>query len=304
MSYSEFLPEAEFFDRLPLPADPGGDRTLVIGPISVRLEAIPQHLLTPFDDHFLGFVGSNGKEAGLSLMLRRANAPKFLDARGGLKRACLQRAVGDRIYLYGHTFAAWFARTGNQGMMALCRAGWPGLRVPLEIFLRVYCAWQAIERGGFLLHAASIVRDGRTYIFFGHSGAGKSTVSRLTGDSGFVLSDDITLVTREADAYQAHSVPFRAFDKGRVVSERRTYPVAGLYQLAQARRNRVERLPAARAVAAVLSCLPFVTDNLLPNDPAQMMALLQRALAEIPAFRLEFTRSADFWEPVLASSGR
>jgi hypothetical protein len=45
-----------------------------------------------------------------------------------------------------------------------------------------------------------------------------------------------------------------------------------------------------------------VTDRLLPRDPARVMALLTRVLETIPVFRLEFTRSADFWEPVLAST--
>ena len=301
MTSVDFQPGADFFDSLMPSADPGASRTLTIGPIAARLEEIPQHLLTPLDDHFLGFVDAEEQPRSLHLPVRRAGVARFLDPHLDIRRTCVQRADEDRIYLYGHYFAAWFERAGSQGMMALCRAGWMGLRVPLEIFLRVYCAWKAIERDGFLLHAASIVRDGRTYIFFGHSGAGKTTVSKFSRELGLILSDDITLVTHEAGGYRAHSVPFRAFEKSRVVAERRTYPVAGLFQLVQAKRNRVDRLPTARAVAAVLSCLPFVTEKLLPHDPPQMMALTKRILSEIPVFRLEFTRSAEFWKPVLVS---
>ena len=54
-------------------------------------------------------------------------------------------------------------------------------------------AWQAVRRGGFLIHGASIVRDGQAYIFFGKSAAGKSTLAAMSPE-GQVISDDLTLV--------------------------------------------------------------------------------------------------------------
>ncbi len=299
----EFMPGSDFFERLRTPSGPTAARTLVIGPIAARLEDIPAHLVRPLEDHFQGFIQSEQAPGELGLSVRRAGVPSFLDPHGDVRRTCVQRAEGGRVLVYGHHFGAWFERDGNTGGIALCRAGWAGLRVSLEIFLRVYSAWRAIGAGGFLLHAASIVRGGRAFVFFGHSGAGKSTLSRFSRDAGVVLSDDISLITREGVGYSAHSVPFRAFDKDRVVSERRSYPLAGMYQLVQARHNRVEPLTAARGVAAVLSCLPFVTERLLPIDPAQTIRMLEGVAREVPVFRLEFTRSAEFWEPVLASVG-
>jgi len=301
LSSADFQPGPEFFDQIPPSEDPSERRTLIIGPFMVHLEGISNHLLPALDDHFKGFVEKGLDGNGLRLPVRWAGIPHFLDPRGDWRRTCVQRAIDDRIFVYGHYFAAWFAPAGAAGMMVVCRAGWMGLRVPLEILLRVHCAWRAIESDGFLLHAASIVRDGRAFVFFGHSGAGKTTVSKLSRGSGFILSDDITLITREGNEHRAHSVPFRGPDRQRVIEERRTYPLAGLYHLVQAPRTRLERLPQARAVGAVLSCLPFVTERLLPREPVEMMSHLDRALRQIPVFRLEFTRSAEFWESVLAS---
>jgi hypothetical protein len=173
--------------------------------------------------------------------------------------------------------------------------------VPLEIFRRVCCAWRLAAVGGLLLHAAGIVRGGRAYIFFGHSGAGKTTVSQLSGDADFLLSDDISLLTRESGGYVAHSVPFRGPLRERQVGERRSYPVAGLFQLVKAQRVRLSPILPARATAAVLSCMPFVTDRLLPGDTAGVMDQVRAALRELPVFELEFTRSAEFWQAVLAA---
>jgi hypothetical protein len=300
MSRSDFLPEPAFFDRLLATQAPPDRRQLMIGPAPIVLEGIPESLLAAVDHHFLGFTLPEEQPDALRLRLRRACVPHFLDPAVDPLRRCEQRFHDGRVYVYGQNFAGWFDRRGAEGLLAHCRAGWHGLRVPLEIFLRVCCAWRLAEVGGLLLHAAGIVRDGRAYIFFGHSGAGKTTVSRLSGDAEFLLSDDISLLTRDAGGYMAHSVPFRGPLRERQVSERRSYPVAGLFQLVKARRVHLERLPLARAAAAVLSCVPFVTDRLLPGDTAGVMAQVRTALRDIPVFQMEFTRSAEFWKAVLA----
>ena len=46
----------------------------------------------------------------------------------------------------------------------------------------------------FLLHAASIVRNGQGFIFPGRSGSGKTTLSRLSIDENYVLCDELSAV--------------------------------------------------------------------------------------------------------------
>ena len=48
----------------------------------------------------------------------------------------------------------------------------------LDSLLRILLTMVLLPQRGFLLHGATVVRDGRAYIFFGRSGAGKSTVTR------------------------------------------------------------------------------------------------------------------------------
>jgi len=304
MSRSDFEPGPEFFDRLAPPAGPTERCTVAIGPLAIRLEGLDPTVIPALEDRYMGFVGASEAPGALRLPVRAAGVAAFLARFGDAQGRYLMKARPQegKILVYGHDFGGWFDPQGAAGLLAVCARGWDGLRVPLENFLRLYCAWRVTDSGGLLLHAASIVRDGRVYIFCGHSGAGKSTVSSLSGHLGFVLSDDLTLVTPGPDGYLAHSVPFRSIYKGRVVTERRTYPVAGVYRLVQAKHNKVQPVAGAQAVAEVLACLPFVTDRLLPRDPAQVMALLTRVVSKVPVFRLEFTRSADFWEPVLASA--
>jgi len=299
----DFEPDAAFFEHLdPLPG-PKVERGLTIGPFSIRLAGFPASLVPAFEDRYLGFVNRAPATEGLALAMRAAGRQHFLasvgDERGWYQlRARLQDG---RAILYAHDFAGWFGTGGGGGDLALCRPGWEGLQLPLENLLRVYCAWRAIDRQGFLIHAASVVCEGRAYVFFGHSEAGKTEVAELSRDRGEILSDDLTLLTLEPEGYVAHSVPFRGRFRERIVTVRRTYPVAGLFHLVRAEHNRASPLPRVRAAADVFSCLPFITDRLAARDPAEVMTVCERALRSLPGFQLEYAPTPQLWEPVLAS---
>mgnify|MGYP001823805609 CR=1 FL=1 len=52
----------------------------------------------------------------------------------------------------------------------------------LDYYLRVAYALLSFDAGGMMFHAAGIVRGGKAHLFFGHSGAGKTTVARVSRD--------------------------------------------------------------------------------------------------------------------------
>jgi hypothetical protein len=71
----------------------------------------------------------------------------------------------------------------------------------LQIILRNIC--QLVLRGkGVILHASSVVSSDKGYVFFGESGAGKSTISRkLTGGLKPFSDDSIILIKRQKGWY-------------------------------------------------------------------------------------------------------
>src|SRR3989442_12985717 len=73
----------------------------------------------------------------------------------------------------------------------------------LDSLLRVLLSWKLLGRRGFLLHAATVVRNGKASIFTGRSGAGKSTVASLSPE-GSALTDQISLLRREDGVWRAH----------------------------------------------------------------------------------------------------
>lgn len=139
---------------------------------------------------------------------------------------------------------------------------------------------------GVEVHAAGMRDDdGNAYLFLGHSGAGKSTTTRLWNQqhSMTVLSDDrIILRERDGEVWM-HGTPwhgeaaFAAPEKARIDR---------LFVLEHAPQNRILPLQGSRAVGEIMarSFLPFYDGAALENT----MSFLQEMVATIPCYRLEF----------------
>ena len=66
----------------------------------------------------------------------------------------------------------------------------------IDAVLRMLHSLILARDGGFLVHAASAVRNGRAFLFAGVSGAGKTTISRLAPPDVVLLTDEISYVRR------------------------------------------------------------------------------------------------------------
>ena len=60
--------------------------------------------------------------------------------------------------------------------------------------LRILHSLILAREGGFLVHAASAVRNGRAFVFAGVSGAGKTTLARLAPPDVTLLTDEISYI--------------------------------------------------------------------------------------------------------------
>src|ERR1700683_4641135 len=152
-----------------------------------------------------------------------------------------------------------------------------------------------LPQRGFLLHGATVVRDGRAYIFFGRSGAGKSTVASLS-PKGSVLTDEISLIRYSDGCWQAHGTPF--WGEFRAAGQNRLVPVAGFYLLKQATEERVEILSVKQALRALLPCVLFFAGEKSAHET--LLRTLLGLTQEIPCHRLYFRRNAEFWRVIAA----
>lgn len=165
----------------------------------------------------------------------------------------------------------------------------------LDSLLRILLTMVLLPRHGFLLHAATVVRDGRAYVFTGRSGAGKSTVASLS-PAGTVLTDEISLLRFTDGCWHAYGTPF--WGEFRAAGQNEHYPIAGIYTLVQSIEDRVEPLTTKEILRALLPCVLFFTSK--PRANEELLRLLLEMVERIPRYRLHFRRDDGFWKVVAA----
>jgi SynChlorMet cassette protein ScmC len=140
---------------------------------------------------------------------------------------------------------------------------WGGPYVNL-VRLSLVLAREAQTRGGVLIHGALAERDGRGVILIAPGGTGKTTASNRLPHPWRSLSDDATLVVRDPQGrYWAHPWPtwsrFQDGGPGGAWDVQNAVPVNGIFFLAQAVENRVERIGPGQAVSLLGECVRQVS---------------------------------------------
>jgi hypothetical protein len=165
----------------------------------------------------------------------------------------------------------------------------------LDSLIRILLSVLLLEERGFLLHAATVIRNDRAYVFTGPSGAGKSTIASFSPE-GCVLTDEISLVRLFDAEWHAFGTPF--WGEFRAVGSNRRVPLAGIYQLVQAKENHAQRLEPAAAVRALLPNVLFFSSE--KRRTQQLLDILTGLVGQLPVFRLCFLPHAEFWRVIEA----
>ncbi len=154
--------------------------------------------------------------------------------------------------------------------------------------------------GGLLLHASTCVRDGVAYLFMGHSGAGKSTISELAESVGaFILSDDRTIITMEGGVPTAWGTPWHG-SFARTASG--SAPIHSISLLLQDREDRLERIPSQRALKETF--VRLIQPRITPADVQQNLATLEEVLRHVPVNALHFQPTPAAFELAARQNGK
>lgn len=306
----------ECFLELPdlFPARPAGEPW---GAVSRRLDlAGGPYLLTGLsggqqevlDRRFRERMGEGvAEEPAVPVRIFRAAPSDFRSFDRAGREMTIDRAYDPRsVRLAGWHFMArldW--RPGLAGTVWTSLSEGVELQGVFENFLRVLVAYRLLETGGALVHSAGVVEEGRAHLFLGPSGAGKTTLARLARNAGrAVLSDDMNAVVTPSGSrgFRVDRLPF-AGDLGQTAESGGNHPLAGLFRLEKGPEVRLEGLSAARALATLLACCPFV--NADPHRREALEANLERVLASVAMGRLAFPRQGPFEEiAAVLKSGR
>lgn len=139
---------------------------------------------------------------------------------------------------------------------------------------------------GLYLHASAVVVDGRAYLFSGHSGAGKSTHTRLWqqlfGADARVINDDKPVLRRIDGKWIAYGTPWCGKDG---INLNESAPLAGICYLKKGQKNEIRTLSKREAMERILA----QTIRKFPDAARldQMLRLMEQLLAEIPVYELE-----------------
>ena len=162
----------------------------------------------------------------------------------------------------------------------------------IDAVLRIVHTLVLAKQGGFLLHSASAIRNGKAFLFAGVSEAGKTTMSRLAPSDVTLLTDEISYVRKCDDGYLAFGTPFTG--ELAKLGENVSAPIAALYLLAKGRENRIDPVPPGEAARSLLANLLFFAE-----DEELVQATFHAAfefVSRVPVSRLTFFPDARVWE--------
>jgi hypothetical protein len=162
----------------------------------------------------------------------------------------------------------------------------------IDAVLRIVHTLVLARQGGFLMHSASAIRNGKAFLFSGVSGAGKTTISRLAPPDATLLTDEISYVRKQGDGYVAFGTPFTG--ELAKVGENVSAPIAALYLLAKGPDNRIDPIPPGEAARSILANMLFFAE-----DEELVQCTFHSAfefVSRVPVSRLTFFPDSRVWE--------
>ena len=156
------------------------------------------------------------------------------------------------------------------------------MQVNTSLMIQFTFATAALDT--LLLHASVIRHEGLANLFFGVSGTGKSTHSRLwlTHVPGCdLMNDDNPVIRFEQGRLMAYGSPW----SGKTLCYRNVVaPVRALVRLEQAPENRIERLLSLDAYASVIAASSTIRWN--PEIMDRLIPTVERVAMTQPCWRL------------------
>ncbi len=252
-----------------------------LGGIPIALSTSDARFLDLLRQRYDGFLSSSRPEFELQFDLTPTGPASDDDVR-------VRRDGDEWLIERGDFHARWDPRTGRGSVRQNANP------YSLDSVLRILHSLILAQRGGFLLHAASAICDGRAYLFSGVSGAGKTTMTRLAPADITLLTDEISYLRPSAGGYAAFGTPF-AGELARA-GENCTAPVSALFFLEQGPENGVDELSSAEAVRRLMRNILFFAED--QGLVEKLLATACDFVARVPIRRLTFYPDARVWDVV------
>jgi hypothetical protein len=256
--------------------------TVEIGGIPVQFRPDDPQFCDAIQERYAGFLTSQSVPAHqFNIQITAPGIPSDADARVSNVGSVWRLERGD--------FRAEWDRRTNRGWIEQCANSYS-----IDTVLRITHSLILASEGGFLVHAASAVKNGRSHLFAGVSGAGKTTLTRCAPSDVTVLTDEISYVRRSGSAYRAYGTPF-AGELARS-GENISAPLHTLFLLEKGPENRIEPVSTKDAALTLMRHVLFF---------AREQQIVERVFDSVLKFvsvvnvcRLVFTPDERAWQVI------
>jgi hypothetical protein len=252
-----------------------------VGGIAIQLSTTHQELATMLRNRYNGFLVNAGK----------------VDCEFEIEAVPPHQISGQEDISVARWENQWVLERGDfRATWAPCtRTGFVRQTVnpySIDSVLRIVHSIILANEGGFLLHASSVIRNGRAFLFSGVSGAGKTTISRLAPPDVVLLTDEVSYIRHESNSYCAYGTPFA----GELAKngENTSSSIATAFFLVKGLQNKVVDVTPAAAVRKLLRNVLFFA-----HDPKLVGKLFETAVhfaAHVPVKELTFSPESTVWD--------
>jgi hypothetical protein len=256
--------------------------TVEIGEIPILLQPNDPKFCSVLEDRYAGFLNPDAEPVcQFEIQLDPQGGPSDEDAK-------ITRQGQLWSFQRGDFRATWDARAGR-GCIRQCPNPYS-----IDTVLRITHSLVLAGEGGFLVHAASAIRNRRAFLFAGISGAGKTTMARLAPADATVLTDEISYVRRSGKNYKAYGTPF-AGELARVGANT-SAPLETLYLLVQGPENRIQPVAKIDAARALMRHILFFAEE--KEMVAKVFDSVLAFVSNIEVAQLVFTPDTRAWDRI------
>ncbi len=294
----DFLPKVDYYKNNPYKAL-GNEKIYIANEINkVCISQITKEIKNNFLNLHGPLTRNNTNEYNQLIKVYACEIDNFLKfpVEGYEFRRFLLDEDNDYIYFWTYHLAGYVEKRSWNTDIYFCRQQINKASFILNDFILSYFAWWSIFQGGFIIHAASVLKDGKAYLFFGPPEIGKTTICRLSISLGLnIISDEYSMLLNVNNNYKV----FRPPQKKSIThldDWQKGYPIAGIYKLVQANEHFIEDIPKPIIISEILANLLFAHGyNVLGKYAIENSINI---INKVDYARLHFKKDKYFWEVI------
>lgn len=164
----------------------------------------------------------------------------------------------------------------------------------IQNFLRAIVPLLLLKERKYIIHSSCVISNNKkeTFLFLGHSGHGKTTISRLASPR-LVLSDDMNLFDMNTNTICAAALGHQIHSNN---SYDNSYSIKKIFWIVKDSRNEIIKMTRPQLTLYLMSSITNIFWNQLSNDQTQEIMADASVIAQnIEGYFLHFKKDESIW---------